>query len=179
MTLRDALIQLRAFARIDGIYMALLWTLSFGSIILFPESMWGTMLAIATPFLAGARLRVFRDYALDGVISLRRAYAYLWYVFFYASLIFAAIQLLYFLFLDHGTFMAMITAACNTVIQMYRAQNMPTQELTEALQAIRQAPASVLPFTFMGQNMLIGAIISLPIAAVMRRTGTPRPNVNK
>ena len=99
MTLRDALIQLRAFARIDGIYMALLWTLSFGSIILFPESMWGTMLAIATPFLACARLRVFRDYALDGAISLRRAYAYLWYVFFYASLIFAAIQLLSFLFL--------------------------------------------------------------------------------
>ena len=33
--------------------------------------------------------------------------------------------------------------------------------------------------TDMGQNMLIGAIISLPIAAVMRRTGTPRPNVNK
>lgn len=179
MTLRDALIQLRAFARIDGLYMALLWTLSFGTIILFPESMWGTMLAIATPFLAGARLRVFRDYALDGVISLRRAYAYLWYVFFYASLIFAAIQLLYFMLLDHGTFMAMITNACNTVIQMYRAQHLPTQDLTEALQAIRQTPSAMLAFTFMGQNMFIGAIISLPIAAVMRRTATPRPKVNK
>ena len=111
MTLSDAFKQVKAFARIDGVFMAVLWAASFMAIIFDPQSVWGTMLAIATPFVAGARLKVFRDRALDGVISFRRGYAYLWYTFLYASLLFAAFQLVYFRFFDNGAFVGMLVGA--------------------------------------------------------------------
>ena len=149
MTLSDAFKQVKAFARIDGVFMAVLWAASFMAIIFDPQSVWGTMLAIATPFVAGARLKVFRDRALDGVISFRRGYAYLWYTFLYASLLFAAFQLVYFRFFDNGAFVGMLVGALQTIEAIYRQQNLSVRELQEAVNTLLATSDLELVFKFL------------------------------
>ena len=75
MTISQALIQLKAFARQDGAIVALTWTASFALTLLSSQTPYGSLLAIATPFIIGWRLIKFRNYALDGIISFRRALA--------------------------------------------------------------------------------------------------------
>ena len=173
MTLSDAFKQVKAFARIDGVFMAVLWAASFMAIIFDPQSVWGTMLAISTPFVAGARLKVFRDRALDGVISFRRGYAYLWYTFLYASLLFAAFQLVYFRFFDNGAFVGMLVGALQTIEAIYRQQNLSVRELQEAVNTLRATSDVQLVFTFFTQNITFCAIMSLPVDAMMRRSYAP------
>ena len=72
----DNLIQLKAFARQDGALLSLLWTASFAAVIYAPQTPLGNILALATPFFIGWRLASFRNYALNGVISFRRGFAY-------------------------------------------------------------------------------------------------------
>ena len=82
-------IQLKAFARQDGALLALLWVFtSVLYIIGMTNQMIGlaaTMLICYTPFFVGGRLRNFRDYGREGLISFRRGYAYTVLVFFYAG----------------------------------------------------------------------------------------------
>ncbi len=172
MTIREAFVQVKAFARIDGVFMAVLWAASFIAVIFNPQSIWGSMLAIATPFVAGVRLKMFRNNALGGFISFRRGYAYLWYTFFYASLLFAAFQLVYFRFFDHGTFIATLVNACQIIEQAYREQNLQIHDLQEAINTLRSANYIELVFTFFCQNVIFCTILALPVAASMRRTDT-------
>ncbi|MCD8282659.1 MAG: DUF4199 domain-containing protein, partial [Prevotella sp.] len=99
------LLQVKAFARQDGIILALVWMLSMWLLICHPENSWGSILMLSTPFFVGWRLQVFRNKVLDGAISFRRGFCFSCYIFFYASIIFALGQFVYFQYLDHGTFL--------------------------------------------------------------------------
>ena len=81
----ETLVQLKAFARQDALLLALVWTASFACMTIVQAGIIGNLLALATPFVVGWRLTKFRDHALYGYISFRRAFAYCAYVFFYAS----------------------------------------------------------------------------------------------
>ncbi len=165
-----ALIQLKAFARQDGFLLFLLWMASFAVIVNNPASFWGSLLAMATPFYVGYLLARFRNYALYGFISFRRALAFSLYTFFYASLLFAVAQFVYFRYLDHGTFLAMLTASMKTLEPFYRAQGISVSELQQSLAMIGQLTPIETAFVFMMQNILIGAVLSFPIAWIGKRT---------
>lgn len=165
-----ALIQLKAFARQDGFLLFLLWTASFAVIVNNPASSWGSLLAMATPFYVGYLLARFRNFALDGVISFRRALAFSLYTFFYASLLFAVAQFVYFRYLDNGTFMTMLLTSVKALEPAYRAQGISISELQQSLSMIGQLTPVETAFIFMMQNILIGAILSFPIAWIGKRT---------
>ncbi len=165
-----ALIQLKAFARQDGFLLFLLWIASFAVIVNNPASSWGSLLAMATPFYVGYLLARFRNFALDGVISFRRALAYSLYTFFYASLLFAVAQFVYFRYLDNGTFMTMLLTSVKALEPVYRAQGISMSELQQSLSMIGQLTPVETAFIFMMQNILIGAILSFPIAWIGKRT---------
>lgn len=165
-----ALIQLKAFARQDGFLLFLLWMASFAVIITSPTSSWGSLLAMATPFYVGYLLARFRNYALDGAISFRRGLAFSLYTFFYASLLFAVAQYVYFRYLDNGAMMSMLIASVKTLEPFYRAQGFSVNELQNSLTMIGQLTPIETAFVFMTQNMLIGAILSVPIAWIGKRT---------
>ena len=99
-------IQLKAYARQDGFFLALLWIASFVFYIMgLTNQMLGMaaiMLAVATPFFVAGRLRRFRDEGREGVISFRRGYAYTILVFFYGAVLLAVAQFLYFAYFDNG-----------------------------------------------------------------------------
>ena len=177
MTISQALSQLKAFARQDGAIVALTWTASFALTLLSSQTPYGSLLAIATPFIIGWRLIKFRNYALDGIISFRRALAYSWYTFFYAAVLFAVVQYLYFKFLDHGVLIQLMNETAQILIPIYKAQGLQETEIQNAIAMFGSLTPIQLAFMFMMQNIFIGLVLSLPIAAVcMRKThyGSPK-----
>lgn len=178
MTISEALTQLKAFARIDGAIVAALWTASFAATLLSPTSAIGSTLALATPFVVGARTISFRDHALDGVISVRRGAAHAWFTVAYASILFAVVQYAYFRFFDHGSFSAMITEAGTTLTLAYKAQGMDTKTLTESIEMLAGLTPIQYALLFMSQNLCVGTLLCLPIALVCRRSVPRRPKRN-
>ena len=165
-----ALVQLKAFARQYGVFVALLWTVSFLAVVLVPTSPWGNLLALATPFFVGYLLVRFRNHVLDGVMSFRRAWALALYTFFYAAMLFAVIQYVYLRFFDNGSLNMLLANGMKVLEPAYRAQGMTTQELTNIKDLMLQLSPVEKAFIFMMQNLIAGFIMSLPIALVCRRS---------
>lgn len=171
-------IQLKAFARQDALILSLLWIASFACVVMVPAGALGNLLALATPFIVAWRLSKFRDQALNGIISFRRAFAYGIYIFFYASLVFALAQFAYFRFLDHGSFVQTLTDSMNLLMPMYEQNGLSKADVTQTISQMTMLTPIQWSFIFMMQNILVGFIISLPIAAICARRMRKQNNQN-
>lgn len=166
----EALVQLKAFARVDALALAGLWIASFAAMLTMPEASLGGLLALATPFLLFWLLRRFRNRILEGYISFRRGLAYTWYTTFYACLLFAVVQYLYFQFLDHGTFIATLQNSLKVAAPAYREMGASIEQFKEALNLVAQMPPIQLVFAFMMQNLFFCCLISVPVAIIGMRS---------
>lgn len=163
-----ALVQLKAFARLDALALTGLWTASFLITTLLPTSTMGSLLALSTPVLVEWLLMRFRNRVLDGFISFKRALAYTWYVFFYAILLFALVQYVYLKFFDNGAFMSLMLEGLKAAEIIYAQEGLPKSELAQAQQLITSLPPIQMVFIFMMQNIFISIILS-PILALIGR----------
>lgn len=167
------LVQLKAYARQYGVVLALVWATSFLSIVFAPASVLGSLLALSTPIVVGWFLVRFRNDALDGHISFRRGFAFSCYTFFYASLLFAAVQFVYLRFFDHGAFMAMLGESLQTMEDVYRHEGaaalQAVDQMKRTIAVIGQLSPLQLTFVIMMDNILMGVLLSLPIAFACRR----------
>ncbi len=159
-----SLIQLRAFARQDGALLSVLWIVGFASMMFTPVPFINDLAILATPFFVGWRLSKFRNYALNDVISYRRAFVYCLYTFFYGSLLFAVAQGLYFQFLDHGRFIELIEQAASLNSALYQSMGMDVNELKEAINLLKVSNGIEKAFSFMMVDIAIGILLSLFIA---------------
>ena len=125
MNFLESLQQLKAFARQDGAILALVWIVAFLFTMQLPQSMVGNLLTLSTPFVVAWRLRAFRNNALDGEISYRRALAYSWHTFVYASLIFALAQYLYIRFYDPESLITMMRDSIHSFSAAYQQMGKP------------------------------------------------------
>lgn len=116
-----------------GQYYAFCGSLVFWQSCICQKAALATSLPLLTPILVGWRLCAFRNYALGGYISFRRSYGYCVYTFVYSSMIFALGQYLYFKFLDHGTFYAMLATSAATMSEVYRQSGLSTQDIDSTL----------------------------------------------
>ena len=167
-------IQLKAFARLDGAMLSLLWIASFALYVIGLHSpgfgLAAMILAILTPFFVGNRLRRFRDEGLSGTISFLRGWAYTVFVFFYGGLIFALAQWAYLTYMDQGYLMSTLaeTLSAPETAEALRQMGM-TETLNESLAMLGQMRPIDLSLNMLTTNILIGMLLGLPIAAVMRR----------
>ncbi len=164
-----SIVQLKAFARQGGVFLALLWVASFAAMLFSPASSWGSLLALATPFFVGWLLQRFRNYALKGVISFRRSFAFSVLTFFYASLIFALAQYVYFRFLDNGVFMSHLVTNVNILEDVYKQQGVSVTELNNGLNLMGQMSPIQMSLMFMVQNIMIGVVLSVPVALICKK----------
>lgn len=160
----QTLIQLKAFARIDGLWLALLWTSSFACLMYPPLNILGNLLLLMTPVLMTWRVIKFRNYALDGSISYRRAFAYGCYMTFYASLIFAMVQCLYFQFLDNGHFVQLLNQSVEELKTIDTRNTNYWSNLQQSIEMMRSVSPIELAFMFMMQNLFIGTLTSTIVA---------------
>ena len=168
-------IQLRAFARVDGTYVGVGWIASFacylGGLSSPMLGFVGGILAVASPFFAAKRLIKFRDDIRDGEISGRRSMLYYALMFFYASLLFALAQYLYFAFLDGGYLMREYTSMLSSpeMKQAMQVYGMTADQLMEGLKEFANTSPIMTALNIMTMNITIGLIFSLPVSLITRR----------
>ena len=168
--------QLKAFARVDGAYLGVAWIISFAFYICGLSSpllgLLGTLIAVLSPVFAAIRLGKFRDNARDGIISFRRAMAYYILMFLYASLLLALAQFVYFAYIDGGYLVSTYSAVMATpeAEAMLKAYGISTQE---SISALAQTEPIYIVLNILSMNVTVGIILSLPAAAIMKRSARP------
>lgn len=170
-----ALIQLKAFARQDGAILTAVWTVSFLSFMYAPGSGIGNLMALLTPAVIVWRMVKFRNYALDGVMSYRRALAYTLYVFFYASVAFALMQFLFLKFIDQGQMNLFLQQSFNAAAPIWEQQGLSRDEIREYSDMILDFSPLNKTFVFMMENMFVGFLSSFIIAL----TGVRKPPLGR
>lgn len=165
--------QLRAFSWYDGIYLAIIWAVSFGC---FLASTWQLLMGdvssaiiLFTPLFVGLRLRQFRDKVWDGIISFKNAFFYCMRMFFNAAWLFSLAQLAYMVFIDHGKMLRIMNAFSSTpeFREMLHAMEIDQQEFLESLPDLFQ-PYPLVVNCFVNE-IILGAAASLVIAAILAR----------
>ena len=167
-------IQLRAFARYDGLILFVLWLISFIFYIIgFKWPFLGIaalVTALMTPSWTFRLVRRYCDKALSGIISFRRAWAYVVFLFFHASLLFAIVQFVYFSFIDKGFFLGQMAQMLNDPATAQAMQQMGLgTTLSQAISEFNQIRPIDLVLNIMTTNILIGLILGLPIGLIARR----------
>ena len=166
--------QLKAFARVDGVLMALLWVSSFACYIQGLNNvmlnMLSVMLIVITPFYAARRLRRFRDYAREGIISFRRGYAYVILTFFYGGLLFALAQYVYFAYMDNGFLLGKFTEMMSAPESVAWMQaNGLSAMVHESLDQLAQMRPIDFSLNMLTVNIIAGFVVGLPVAALMQQ----------
>ncbi len=174
MATREEYEQLKAFARIDGAIVGGLWILSFAFFIgEFYNPMFGFISLLVGTFslvFAALRLRKFRDNVLEGVISFRRALLYSMLTYFYAALLMAAAQFIYFQFIDNGFLLSQYEAITQTqeFKSMLGLYGVRPEEMKLAMDNIAALRPIDIALQFLSTNVILGFVISLPIAVMLK-----------
>ena len=167
-------VQLKAFARQDGALLSLLW---IGALFCYVKGltnpllgMMALVLIVVSPLYAASRLRHFRDYGREGVISFRRGYAYTVLTFFYAGLLLAAALYVYFAFIDQGFLLGKFTEMLHSEEGRQALQTYGMAEQMEAgLKELGQMRPIDYALNMLTINIMTGFLLGLPIAALMQR----------
>ncbi len=164
-------IQLKAFARIDGALLSLLWIASFCCYIVGLTHQWAGLMALlmilVTPFFVAKRLSIFRDTINEGVISFMRSWSYVVFVFLYGSLLFSLAVYAYFQFLDQGYVMHVLqqmleTPEMTAALKQYQMEETMSQMMME-MSSVRSIDIAL---NLLITNMIIGIFLGVPIAAI-------------
>ena len=167
-------IQLKAYARQDGFFLALLWIASFASYIMGLSNqilaMAAMLMAVISPFFVAGRLRKFRDEGREGVISFGRSYAYTIFVFFYGAVLLAVAQYLYFAYMDNGYLVNSFAKMMSTdegrqMLEQYGMTKVVDDSLAE-MAATRPIDYALNILTI---NISLGFILGVPIGLIMQR----------
>lgn len=168
-------IQLKAFARQEGTVLGLIWLVSFACYLgNFYNSLLGLIaigLALFTPFFVAIRLKKFKEKSISGALSFRRALAFCMLCFFYASLLFALLQYIYFAFIDKGFLVQQYNIMFSTpeakqLMSIYKIKN----EVESGVSTFGQLSPIEKSLNFLSMNITAGILMSFPIAALMKST---------
>lgn len=175
MISREEYIQLRAFARQDGLLMGALWVITFGCFIgsmRMPALQMGFMVgAIATPFVMLYRLRHFRDKVVEGRFSYGRAVAFCAMTMTYASLILAAATMVYFYFLDNGVLMNTLRSNIDIpeVRQGLAQAGMSPEDLEKQMDAISKSRPIDFAFSMFFNGIVSSFLLSLILGLAWKK----------
>lgn len=169
-------IQLKAFARQDGLMIGCLWILTFACFIAsmkYPDYQIGFFAGIcSTPFFVFYRLRHFRDKVLDGNISYRRALTFTMFVIGYASVLIAGATFVYFYFIDNGAFVSTIQSNIETpeMTQYIKEMGLDNKALNEQMTLLKETRPIDFAFNMLWNGIISGFLLSLVLAAFGKRT---------
>lgn len=169
-------IQLKAFARQDGLILGLVWVAAFACFI---GSMSDASLQLgfvvgllSTPFVVFYMLRHYRDKVLTGTISYKRALAFIALTMVYASLILAAATFAYFYFVDKGDFFGtlMENIKMPEVQQTFSDAGLNPSEIEQQLSMASQSR----PIDFAFSVFFEGIVFAMIHAAIIALLGAKR-----
>lgn len=163
------LVQIRAFSRLDGLWLALFWTLSFLLIMVVPGGSLGSLLALSTPIFMWWRVTRFRDGVTSGLISFRRSLYYSAIMISHAICVFALVQFVYFKFIDGGRFVAYLSHSVDVLTKAYSDSGIDLSQLVEGVKLLAEATPMELVMSFMIQNFMLAIPLCVITAITVRR----------
>ena len=126
---------------------------------------------LITPFFCYRLLRSFRDEGLGGVISFGRGWGYVVFLVFYASLLFAVAQFIYFAYIDKGFFMQSMREMMEAPEMVAAAKQMGFADgVSQTINMMASMRPIDLVLNILTSNLLIGCIMGVPIAAIAKRS---------
>jgi len=167
-------INLQKHAMRYGTWMGGLWTLLFIIYVMGLSTPFLILLlipmALCVPIVSYQMACHFRRKSTDGVLTFSQTWVFLTFLWMFAALFVSVPIYVYFNFLDNGT-------VVNTLAQMItetKAQKVPEyaqmiQYLDESLPLLRNLTPIDIVINQLSQNIIIGAILALPIAAIIGR----------
>ncbi len=174
MTTREEYEYIKAYARIDGAIMGGLWILSFICFIAqfyMPLlSMASMIIGVVSIIITAMRLKKFRDNILDGIMSYWKAYGYSMLTYFYAALLMAAAQYIYFQFIDNGFLINQYTVMTSSpeFKSMMTLYGIKAEEMKLTMDTIASLRPIDVALQFFSTNIILGLVISWPIAALIK-----------
>lgn len=175
-------IQLKAFARQDGLLVGALWIATLACFIASiesPEFQFGFMMGIfSTPLMVYQRLKRFRDKVLDGVISYRRAVTFVMFTLGYASLLATAAAYVYLEFMDNGALLNAMHTSINTpeVVKSFNDMGISKKMLNEQLAVLQQTRSIDLAFNLLWNCITSGFFLALILGMIGKRTAKVKKN---
>lgn len=169
-------IQLRAFARIYGLALGLVWAVGF---VAFAGSQSQPALSfvfdaslVATPFLMHSFAAGYRDRVLSGRVSLLRAWGFTLMVSLYAVLIMAAAQWAYMEYFDGGRLVSgMRQAAMAPEFRpVMAAYGVTVRDVDEQLDMLAATRPIDFAFSFVWINAAASALLGWVVALFVKRT---------
>ena len=166
--------QLKAFARVDGVVLSLLWSIAFACMVAGLSqplySFLAMMLIVLTPFYVGVRLKRFRDEDRGGEISLLRGWAFAILVFFYGGILLAVVQYVYMAYMDNGYLLMALKRTLDSpegklMVEQYGMSG----NIEQSLNAIQELRPIDFALNMLTMNITAGIVLGLPIAAMMKR----------
>ena len=167
---KDEKIQMRAFAMVDGLYLGIMWTVSFGLYVIGLTGsflgMFSLFTAVYSLFFAAKRMRLFRDNVRQDYISFGMTLMYMLLMFGTACMLFAMLQCLYFTLLDNGFVVSkyteiMCTKEAKIMIQQY---GMTQTDVNNALGALETTSPLSITLSILNINLMISLVASLVIS---------------
>ena len=171
--------QTRAYAAYYGLWIGLIWTVSFTLAVYglrhpFASSL-APLVGLASFPIAATLLKGFRDH-IAGKLPLRRSWHMSWMMMLGAALITTFAQYIYFAYIDGGHFvMAYSEIIAQPETHDIIAQMLPDQDVdalaNEALTTFAATPPSQIALQFLFWNTLLATVSALPIALTAKSRG--------
>lgn len=175
-------IQLRAFAMMDGLYLGIMWTVSFGLYVIgLAGSFLGTFslfTAVYSLFFAAKRMRLFRDNVRQAYMPYGMTFLYMLLMFGTGCMVCAIMQYLYFALLDNGFMVdkyteAMSTAEAKTAMAQY---GLNPKDVDDALAMLSTVDPLSLTLSILNINIIISLIACTVISLFTYGNNKPQQN---
>lgn len=166
--------QFKAFSTEYGTFIGLAWILSFACYIGgLSTPMLGSLsliVGLGSPIFAIYLLRRFRDKYNGGFISFGRSYWMAIWVFFYAALLTAMGQFVYFKFMDNGYLANAYGQIVNTPeMKNTLEQLFPNGQLQQVTDMLYSISPIQITFDLLSVNLILGVVLAMPVAILTMR----------
>ncbi len=175
MITKEEYIQLKAFARIDGLVLGGIMMATFLTFVRsLTDAGWQIAYIIGlvfVPVFVAMRVRNYRDRIVEKRVSFRRAAAYSMFCFGYASLVFSLAVLLYLQFFDNGGLLAGLQEYFRSpeMAEAMRNYGVSAANMKAELDAVSVLRPVDVAFSMISNTLITGLVCSLVIAMLSRR----------
>lgn len=176
MATQEEYAQMKAYSRIDGALVGVMWAVSFACMVAgFKNPSWSyasIIIGFASPIYGISRMRKFRRKVLGNKMSYRRALGYAIMMLLYATLILAGVQLVYFQFLDHGYFIENYASILKSPEMMEAAVNygLSEQDIDSTIAVLSEMRPVEVVIQFLSSNVLLSVLLSIPMALFAKKS---------
>lgn len=170
--------QMQAFARVDGAYLGLIWIISFSLFIMqYSDPIMGFLgmfVSVYSLAFAYKRLVKYRRKVCGDVLNFFGAYVYMFFMFFYASIILGIAQYIYFKFIDGGFLVntyAQLTDS-EEFKEAAKVYGMSIKDMDKVVKQLYNMRPVDITWEILSMNVSVSFFLSIPMALFARKNNT-------